>query len=149
MAMLESDAHKHTAKCMSSLITVKYKSVPIIFYTPFGPWARHPHQHPAWSSLTWVLNDAWPHPYRISSAHPWCTCLGAQGPVSGLFELQPKEDVELTHHTHLELPGHSIYKLGNKSMRRTTKDNIIHVIWVGVLKMEIYSLKLLEGHGDS
>src|SRR6185437_6878463 len=31
------------------------------------------------------------------------------------------------YHAHLELPGHLHRKLGDKSVRRATKDNIIHV----------------------
>src|SRR6185369_8099128 len=44
-----------------------------------------------------------------------------------LLDLQPEEELQLTHHAHLELHGHLLRKLGNKSVRRATKDDIIHV----------------------
>src|SRR4029078_8941784 len=47
--------------------------------------------------------------------------------LRSLLDLQPKEELQLTHHTHLELPGYLLRKLGDKSVRRATKDNIIHV----------------------
>ena len=47
--------------------------------------------------------------------------------LRSLLDLQPEEELQLTHHAHLELPGHLIRKLGDKSVRRATKDNIIHV----------------------
>ena len=47
--------------------------------------------------------------------------------LGSLLDLQPEEELQLTHHAHLELPGHLIRKLGDKSVRRATKDNIIHV----------------------
>src|SRR6185437_13192220 len=31
------------------------------------------------------------------------------------------------YHAHLKLPGHLLRKLGDKNVRRATKDNIIHV----------------------
>ena len=42
--------------------------------------------------------------------------------LGSLLDLQPKEELQLTHHGHLELPGHLLRKLGNKSVRRATKD---------------------------
>ena len=47
--------------------------------------------------------------------------------LRSLLDLQPEEELQLTHHTHLELPRHLLRKLGDKSVRRVTKDNIIHV----------------------
>ena len=47
--------------------------------------------------------------------------------LRSLLDLQPEEELQLTHHTHLEFPGHLLRKLGDKSVRRATKDNIIHV----------------------
>ena len=44
-----------------------------------------------------------------------------------LLDLQPEEELQLTHHAHLEFPGHLLRKLGDKSVRRATKDNTIHV----------------------
>ena len=46
--------------------------------------------------------------------------------LRSLLDLQPEEELQLTHHAHLELPGHLLRKLENKSVRRATKDNIIH-----------------------
>ena len=47
--------------------------------------------------------------------------------LRSLLDLQPEDELQLTHHTHLELTGHLLRKLGDKSVRRATKDNIIHV----------------------
>ena len=47
--------------------------------------------------------------------------------LRSLLDLQPEEELQLTHHAHLELPGHQLRKLGDKSVRRATKDDIIHV----------------------
>ena len=47
--------------------------------------------------------------------------------LRSLLDLQPEEELQLTHHAHLELPGHLLRKFGDKSVRRATKDNIIHV----------------------
>ena len=47
--------------------------------------------------------------------------------LRSLLDLQPEEALQLTHHAHLELSGHLLRKLGHKSVRRATKDNIIHV----------------------
>src|SRR6185503_12943982 len=47
--------------------------------------------------------------------------------LGSLLDLQPEEELQLTHHAHLELPGHLLRKLGDKSVRRATKDSIIHV----------------------
>ena len=47
--------------------------------------------------------------------------------LRSLLDLQPEEELQLTHHAHLELPGHLLRKLGDKSMRRAIKDNIIHL----------------------
>ena len=48
-----------------------------------------------------------------------------------LLDLQPEEELQLTHHAHLELPRHLLRKIPRqereKSVRRATKDNIIHV----------------------
>jgi hypothetical protein len=44
-----------------------------------------------------------------------------------LLDLQPEEESQFAHHAHLKFPTHSICKLGNKSMRRDTKDYIIHI----------------------
>ena len=35
--------------------------------------------------------------------------------LRSLLDLQPEEELQLTHHTHLELPGHLLRKLGDKS----------------------------------
>ena len=47
--------------------------------------------------------------------------------MGSLLDLQPEEELQLPRHAHLELPGHLFRKLGNKSVRRATKDDIIHV----------------------
>jgi hypothetical protein len=48
-------------------------------------------------------------------------------PFLGLLDLQLEEESQFSHHAHLKFPAHSIYKLGNKCMRRATKNDIIHV----------------------
>ena len=71
---------------------------------------------------------------------PLCTSLGAQ--MSHLwfawFGAQGKRSV--LHHTHLELPAQCLCKLGNKCMRRATKNDIIHVY----LNQESFSALLEE-----
>ena len=47
--------------------------------------------------------------------------------LRSLLDLQPEEELQLTHHTYVELPRHLLRKLGHKSVRRATKDDIIHV----------------------
>ena len=47
--------------------------------------------------------------------------------LRSLLDLQPEEELQLAHHAHLELTGHLLRKLVDKSVRRATKDNIIHV----------------------
>jgi hypothetical protein len=44
-----------------------------------------------------------------------------------LLDLEPKEELQLTHHAHLKFPTHVFCKPCNKRDRRATKDNIIHV----------------------
>ena len=43
--------------------------------------------------------------------------------MRSLLDLQPEKELQLTHHTHLELPRHLLRKLGDKSVRRDTKDD--------------------------
>jgi len=43
--------------------------------------------------------------------------------LGSLLDLQPEEELQHTHHTHLELPRHLLRKLGDKSVRRDTKDD--------------------------
>ena len=45
--------------------------------TPSGPRLLLPHQRLGLSWSTWASKEAWPRPYRTSSAGPWSTCLGA------------------------------------------------------------------------
>ena len=47
--------------------------------------------------------------------------------LRSLLDLQPKEELKFSHQAHLELPAHLLRKSRRKSMRRTTKDDIIHV----------------------
>src|SRR6185503_16106728 len=62
-------------------------------------------------------------PQQVSSVHG---LMDKSAPRS-LLDLQPEEELQLTHHAHLELPRHLLRKLGHKSVKRATKDNIIHV----------------------
>src|SRR6185312_4248800 len=50
-----------------------------------------------------------------------------EGAIPGLLDVQPEEELKLTHHRHLKLPAHVIRKARNKRVRGATKDNIIHV----------------------
>ncbi len=44
-----------------------------------------------------------------------------------LLNLQSQKVRLLTHHAHLKFPAHSLSKIYNQSVSRTTKDDIIHI----------------------
>ena len=66
-------------------------------------------------------------PSKSSSSAVNVLVLMDERALGSLLDLQSEEELQLTHHAHLKLPGHLLRKLGDKSVRRATKDNIIHI----------------------
>jgi hypothetical protein len=98
-------AHRHTAKCMSGLVAVRYRHTShTAKCTPSGPQARRPHRHPTPPWWTWPLK-------RLGLAHVELfqdvLCILAlmyKAPILGLLDLQSKKEAQLAHHAHLKLP---------------------------------------------
>jgi hypothetical protein len=44
-----------------------------------------------------------------------------------LLDLEPEEELQLTHHAHLKFPAVVLCKPRTKRVRRATKDDIIHI----------------------